>query len=217
MKRPVVFDLDGTLVDSRQDIVAAANYVRTQAGLEPLPIAVVSGFVGDGARYLIAHVLGLDVGDASVQEHLDVFLDFYAAHAVDHTTLMPGAREVMDALAPARSLGLCTNKSRRTTLCVLDGLGITERFSAIVAGGDTAQNKPHPAPLLYIAERLGVPAPELVMVGDGPQDILAARAAGALGIGVRGGILPFERLAAASPDVLLDDLSELPAFLQGLD
>jgi len=217
MKRPVVFDLDGTLVDSRQDIVAAANYVRTQAGLEPLPIAVVSGFVGDGARYLIAHVLDLEVGDASVQEHLDVFLDFYAAHAVDHTTLMPGASEVMDALAPARALGLCTNKSRRTTLCVLDGLGITERFSAIVAGGDTAQNKPHPAPLLYIAERLGVPAPELVMVGDGPQDILAARAAGALGIGVRGGILPFERLAAASPDVLLDDLSELPAFLQGLD
>jgi phosphoglycolate phosphatase len=214
--RPVVFDLDGTLVDSKQDIVVAANYVRQAAGLDSLPDTVVAGFVGDGARYLIGCVLGLEPSDAAVTPHLEVFLDYYTDHAVDHTTLMPGVEDVLAAL-PGRKLALCTNKSRRTTLAVLRGLGIEDRFDAIVAGGDTPKNKPSADPLLLVAELLGAPAERLVMVGDGPQDILAARAVGAYGVGVRGGILPFERLAAASPDIVLDDLSELPALLARLD
>jgi len=214
--RPVVFDLDGTLVDSRQDIVVAANHVRQAAGREPLPDSVVAGFVGDGARYLIACVLGLEPSDPAVSPHLDVFLDYYTDHAVDHTTLMPGASEVLAAMS-GRKVALCTNKSRRTTLAVLSGLGITDRFDAIVSGGDTPKNKPSPDPLLLVAELLGVSAEELVMVGDGPQDILAARAVRAYGVGVRGGILPIERLVAAAPDVLLDDLTELPALLTRLD
>lgn len=216
-KRPVVFDLDGTLVDSRQDIVVAANYVRKQAGLEPLPDDIVAGFVGDGARYLIAQIFGIEGSDARVDGYLETFLEYYEAHAVDHTLLMPGAVEVMDELGQGRALALCTNKSRRTTLAVLTGLGIEGRFQVIVAGGDTAQNKPSGEPLLLAARQLGVPAERLIMVGDGPQDILSARAVGALGVGVRGGILPFERLAAASPDVLLTDLSELPALVARLD
>jgi phosphoglycolate phosphatase len=214
--RPVVFDLDGTLVDSKQDIVVAANHVRQKAGLEPLPDAVVAGYVGDGARYLVASVLGLDLGDAAVSPHLDVFLDYYTDHAVDFTTLMPGVLEVLARL-PGRRLAVCTNKSRRTTLAVLDGLGIAERFDAIVAGGDTPKNKPSADPLLKMAELLDVSAERLIMVGDGPQDILAARAVGAYGVGVRGGILPFERLAASNPDVVLGDLSELPALIERLD
>jgi phosphoglycolate phosphatase len=214
--RPVVFDLDGTLVDSKQDIVVAANHVLEAAGREALPDAVVAGYVGDGARYLIGCVLGLDPSDPAVTPHLDVFLDYYTDHAVDHTTLMPGALEVLGAMS-GRKVALCTNKSRRTTLAVLDGLGITDRFDAIVAGGDTPKNKPSPDPLLLAAELLGASAADLVMVGDGPQDILAARAVGAYGVGVRGGILPIERLVAAAPDVVLDDLSELPALLMRLD
>lgn len=215
-KRPVVFDLDGTLVDSRQDIADAANHVRSSAGLTPLPDAVVAGFVGDGARYLVGAVLGLDPADAAVSAHLDVFLDYYAEHAVVHTTLMPGAEEVLTRLVGHR-IALCTNKSRRTTLLVLEGLGILDRFEAIVAGGDTTLNKPSGEPLLRVAQLLGVSAERLVMVGDGPQDILAAHAVGALGVGIRGGILPFERLAAASPDVVLDDLWQLPGLLAGLE
>src|SRR6478735_902065 len=152
----------------------------------------------------------------AVLPHLDVFLDYYTDHAVDHTTLMPGASEVLAAMS-GRKVALCTNKSRRTTLAVLSGLGITDRFDAIVSGGDTPKNKPSPDPLLLVAELLGVSAEELVMVGDGPQDILAARAVRAYGVGVRGGILPIERLVAAAPDVLLDDLTELPALLTRLD
>jgi len=214
--RPVVFDLDGTLVDSRQDIVVAANHVRQAAGLDPLPDGVVAGFVGDGARCLIACVLGLEPSDPAVSPHLDVFLDYYTDHAVDHTTLMPGVPAVLAAMM-GRQVALCTNKSRRTTLAVLDGLGITDRFDAIVAGGDTPKNKPSPDPLLLVAELLGASAERLVMVGDGPQDILAARAVGAYAVGVRGGILPIERLVAAAPDVVLDDLTELPALLTRLD
>lgn len=212
-----MFDLDGTLVDSRQDIVVSANFVRSRAGLEPLPTDVVSGFVGDGARYLIAQVLGFERDDPRVDEHLTVFLDYYEAHAVDHTVLMPGAAEVMAVLGEGRALALCTNKSRRTTLAVLAGLGISERFQVVVAGGDTARNKPSAEPLLLAAEQLGVPPKQLIMVGDGPQDIESARAAGAFGVGIRGGILPLERLLAAAPDVILDDLLELPALVTRLD
>jgi phosphoglycolate phosphatase len=215
-ERPVVFDLDGTLVDSRQDIVVAANHVRTSAGLLPLPAATIEGFVGDGARYLVAAVLGLADSDPSVLPQLDVFLDYYTEHAVDHTTLMPGAEAVLADLL-GRRVALCTNKSRRTTLAVLKGLGLLDRFEVIVAGGDTASNKPSGEPLLRVAELMGVHAERLVMVGDGPQDILAARAVGAFGVGVRGGILPFERLAEAMPDAVLADLSELPALLAELD
>lgn len=211
-----MFDLDGTLVDSRRDIVVAANHVRQAAGLSPLPDDVVAGYVGDGARYLVAHVMEVPQEDPSVERHLASFLDYYEAHAVDYTVLMPHAEEVMAALAD-RPLALCTNKSRRTTLAVLDGLGISARFRVVVAGGDTIQNKPSAEPLLLAAEQLGVQPAELIMVGDGPQDIEAARAAGAFGVGLRGGILPIERLLAASPQALLDDLSELPALVRELD
>lgn len=215
-KRPVVFDLDGTLVDSRRDIVVAANYVRKSGGLPPLPEDEVAGFVGDGARYLIQHVMGLSANDGSLDQHLATFLDFYAEHAVDHTVLMPHAASALDALGD-RPLALCTNKSRRTTLAVLEGLGLDGRFQVVVAGGDTARNKPSADPLLLVARELGVSPSQLVMVGDGPQDIESARAAGAYGVGVRGGILPIERLLAASPDALLDDLSQLPALVGQLD
>jgi 2-phosphoglycolate phosphatase len=215
-KRPVVFDLDGTLVDSRRDIVVAANHVRQSAGLPALPDEVVAGFVGDGARYLIENVMGLDRGDPNVDRHLAAFLDYYEAHAVDHTVLMPHAEAAMDALAD-RPLALCTNKSQRTTLAVLDGLGIAQRFRVVVAGGDTAQNKPSAEPLLLVARELGVEPRDLVMVGDGPQDIESARAAGAFGVGVRGGILPIERLVASAPSALLEDLSQLSALVEELD
>jgi phosphoglycolate phosphatase len=211
----VVFDLDGTLVDSGRDIVEAANHALEKAGLSRLPHAELESYVGDGAPLLMARAAKLDVKDPKTAQMVADFLDYYAEHPIDHTGVMPGALEALDALEKY-ALGICTNKPRRTSIAVLRGLGLEARFKGVVAGDDLPQRKPDPAMVHEAARQLSVLVAEVVMVGDGPQDVLAGRAAGALTVGVRGGIQAFERLAAAEPDVMIDTLAELPAAISRL-
>jgi phosphoglycolate phosphatase len=211
----VVFDLDGTLVDSRRDIAEAANHALEKAGLARLPHPELESYVGDGAPLLMARAARVDVKDPKTALMVADFLDYYAAHPIDHTNVMPGTLEALDALA-AFALGVCTNKPRRTSVAVLKGLGLEPRFKGVVAGDDLPQRKPDPAMVHETARRLGVPVTEVVMVGDGPQDVLSGRAAGALTVGVKGGIQALERLAASEPDVMIDTLAELPAVIAAL-
>jgi 2-phosphoglycolate phosphatase len=209
----VVFDLDGTLVDSRADIAAAANYALSRHGLTALSEAEIGGFVGDGARKLILRAASLPTDAALVEPLLAAFLDYYAKHACVRTTLMPGAREALDALRPL-PLALLTNKPRRVTDALLDELGLAARFCSIIAGGDLEVIKPDPATLFELARRLGVPATSLVMVGDGPQDIECGRRAGVFTVGVAGGFVAPERLVASRPDRFIGSLHELPRLLE---
>jgi len=211
----IVFDLDGTLVDSRRDIAEAANHALELRGFAKLSHSELESYVGDGAPLLMARAARLDPSDARTQDLVDDFLDYYTAHAIDYTTLMPGALSALEALSD-RALAVCTNKPRRTTLAVLRGLGLEPRFRGVVAGDDLPQKKPHPAMVHEAARKLGLSAKGVVMVGDGPQDVLSGRAAGALTVGVRGGIQAFERLAAAEPDIIIDTLAELPQALERL-
>jgi phosphoglycolate phosphatase len=142
-------------------------------------------------------------------------LDYYAANPIAHTELMPGARAALDGLSEY-PLGVCTNKPRRTSMAVLQGLKLDACFSGIVAGDDLPQRKPDPAMVHETARRMGVLSREVVMVGDGPQDVLAGRAAGAYTVGVRGGIQAYDRLEASGPDVIIDSLAELPDVVSGL-
>lgn len=211
----VVFDLDGTLVDSRRDIAEAANHALQKAGLPRLPHDELESYVGDGAPLLMARAARIDVTDSKTQLMVADFLDYYAEHPIDHTLPMPGALAALDALS-ALPLGICTNKPRRTSVAVLRGLALEGRFKGVVAGDDLPQRKPDPAPMHEVARQLGVSIAEVVMVGDGPQDVRSGRAAGAFTIGVRGGIQAFERLAASEPDLLIDTLAELPDALSRL-
>lgn len=211
----IAFDLDGTLIDSRRDIAGAIAHMLEVAGRPPLSEETILGFVGDGARHLVASVLELPIDSPAVDAHLDVFIEHYTAHPVARTTLMPGAREVLEELSDF-PLALCTNKARRTTDAVLAGLHLTRHFRVVVAGDDTAHRKPHPAPLERVAGELGVPPTSLVMVGDGPQDVECGYAVGAYTVGLEGGILPLERLLAARPQSLLASLHELPALVRKL-
>jgi phosphoglycolate phosphatase len=213
--RGVVFDLDGTLVDSCRDIAEAANHALEKAGLPRLPHDELESYVGDGAPLLMARAARSDVKDAKTQSMVADFLDYYAEHPLDHTALMPGAREALDALG-SYALGVCTNKPRRTSVAVLRGLGLEARFKGIVAGDDLPQRKPDPAMVHEAARKLGVPVAEVVMVGDGPQDVLSGRAAGAYTVGVRGGIQALERLVASEPDIIIDTLFELPEAISRL-
>lgn len=211
----VVFDLDGTLVDSRRDIAEAANYALEKAGLQRLPHDELESYVGDGAPLLMARAARLEVTDLKTAAMVADFLDYYAEHPIDHTTVMPGGLAALEALREL-PLGVCTNKPRRTSLAVLRGLDLEARFKGLVAGDDLPKRKPDPAMVLESARLLGVPVQSIVMVGDGPQDVLSGRAAGAFTIGVRGGIQALERLTASAPDLIIDTLAELPDALSQL-
>jgi 2-phosphoglycolate phosphatase len=214
----VVFDLDGTLVDSRADILAATNFALMRHGFPPRSEREVVSFIGDGASNLILRATGLehDPDPTRVMPVLSSFVERYTRFPCVETRLMPGALEALEALDDV-PLALLTNKPRPTTEAVLAALGMRERFCCVVAGGDLPVIKPDPRPLLEIAHFLGVTTASLVMVGDGPQDVECGRRAGAHTVGVRGGIAAQERLTASQPDCLIDSLYDLTEVVRSLN
>jgi phosphoglycolate phosphatase len=214
VRRPeaVAFDLDGTLIDSRLDIAAACNHVLVEAGWAPLDAAVIATFVGDGVRALVSRAFGLPLDYPDLDPLERAFVARYAAHAVEQTTWMPGALQAADALR-GMPLAVVTNKARSVTLAVLKALHAGDRFAFVYAGGD-GPLKPRPEPVLAVARALGVPVEALWVVGDGDQDVLSARAAGAVAIAVLGGFTAEARLRACLPDAVLPSLAELPALVR---
>jgi len=209
----VVFDLDGTLIDSRLDIASSANHALGAHGLATLSVSEISSYVGDGARLLLARAARLEPNAPALDALLATFVAHYLEHPTDHTQLLPGAREVLAQLGHL-PLALCTNKPRAIADRVLANLRLADAFQVVVGGGDLAKNKPDPLPLWHIARALGREPSELVMVGDGAQDIACAKAAGAHSVGVEGGMQAREQLLASEPAVLLASLFELPAALE---
>ncbi|UQA63609.1 HAD-IA family hydrolase [Polyangium aurulentum] len=211
-----MFDLDGTLIDSRGDIVAAINHALVTTGRPPQPAQVIVRFVGDGARTLCARAAKLPEDATETDELMKLFLEYYAAHPLDFTRWSVGALEAIETLSEMEnmSLGILTNKHRSTTDVVLQSLGIADRFHVIVAGGDMPEKKPDPAPLLHAANKLGSPPGAVVMVGDGVQDVMCARRAGTWAVAVESGFSPVETLIQAGPDVTVKDLSMLPGIVQ---
>ena len=210
--RAIVFDLDGTLFDTSVDIVQAMNYAFSSTGRTPLEPAAFLQFVGDGARLLCAGAAGLPEDAPEVDTLVEAYVRYYVAHPLDHTRFMPGTRSALEQLKHYQC-AICTNKPRAATEAVLNKLELADRFVTIVAGGDMPEKKPNPKPVLEIAARLGLAPAQLVVVGDGPQDVEAGRGAGARTVGIIGTIVSEERLRAAGPDVLLDSMDELPSVM----
>lgn len=208
----VVFDLDGTLIDSFPDIRAACNHTLERLGRPALTDPVIRSFVGRGSRRLVASALGVTPEDDLVNEALAIFLDYYEAHPLDHTEPRPGALELLELLG-TRSMAICTNKPARITARVVEALGWKTRFGAVIAGGDAPALKPDPRPVELACEKIGVSPHQSIMVGDGAEDVLAARAAGAFSVAVLGGFPREELVRGAEPDWLVADLFELQARL----
>ena len=187
MARLVVFDLDGTLVDSARDIAASVNAAleRLAPASPHVPLERVIGFVGDGARVLIERVLrhqGLALEPDAV---LPVYLECYRERLLDTTRLYPGIEDALAGLAAKGcTLAVLTNKPGDMSRTMLDRLGVASRFARIRGGGDTRTRKPDPAGLVSLAAELDAAIAETWMVGDSVTDVQTARAAGARAAGV---------------------------------
>ncbi len=162
----LVFDLDGTLIDSRRDITTAINRTRQGYGLPPLTLEHVVTMVGEGARVLIERAMGPDVPPDRIDEALAVYLGHYRQVCLDETRPYPGIEEMLEALATVYPMALLSNKGEELSRIVLRGLGLDRWFGEILGGDSLPTRKPDPSGLRLLAERLGVPPESLLMVGD---------------------------------------------------
>lgn len=204
----LVFDLDGTLVDSQRDLTQAVNATRAWMGLAPLPQENVSRYVGNGAPVLVQRALP-DASEEDWSRGLQYFLEYYREHMLDSTTLYPGVREALDQLHGAGvPLAVLTNKPIRFTLQMLEGLQLDLHFFRVYGGNSFPEKKPNPMGLDALIAEACAARERTVMVGDSAVDVETARNAGVRACGVRWGFQP-ETFGASPPDFLIDDLREL--------
>jgi len=211
--KAALFDLDGTLIDSKKDIAAAANAARLHLGLPALPLEKVTQYIGWGIEHL--NRMSLETEDpVRLAEGLEVLKSHYRDHIVEQTLVFPFVRELLDFLkGRGVRMGLVSNKPHEFTLLTLQKLDLSRYFEAVLGAEATPNKKPHPEPLLTALRRLGAGPEGSVMIGDSPVDVQAARAAGmAVGI-VSHGFVAKEKLNEADPDWLVDSLKDFIEIL----
>ena len=210
--RALIFDLDGTLIDSKLDLALSINATLENMGREALPHEAIFGMVGSGASVLVQRALGLkDVTNAEVETGLAYFLSYYRSHMLDNTTAYPGVREGL-ALLEEYPMAVLTNKPANFSRAILDGLGLSRYFRFIYGGNSFEQKKPHPMGVKTLLRELASQPKEAMIVGDSEIDIQTARNSGIWACGVTYG-LGTESLKKFPPDLMLDSLTELPAHL----
>ena len=209
----LIFDLDGTLIDSKRDLVNSVNASRAHLGLPPLAEETVSSYVGNGAPVLIQRSLGPDASKSDVKKALDYFLQYYRDHMVDHTVLYPGVRESLDRFqAAGMRLAVLTNKPVRISEAICEALGVGGHFFRIYGGNSFEQKKPHPVGIDKLIEESGADREQTWMVGDSDVDIRTARNARVKACGVTYGLRP-ESLASDPPDLLVDRMEQLADYV----
>ena len=215
----VIFDLDGTLIDSRLDLVHSVNAALRHIGRPELPDDVIASYVGDGAPVLIQRALGgEEVDEALVRKGLEFFLSYYRAHKLDHTTVYPGVAAALAAIqnlaAPSsngspRKLAVLSNKPVIPSKAIIDALGLGQFFSQVYGGNSFGTKKPDPEGARRLLKEYGVQPQQAAIIGDSHVDVNTGRNAGMVTVGVTYGFAP-HTLQDEPPDVLVDHPSELP-------
>ena len=210
----ILFDLDGTLIDSAPDLAGACNDMRRERGLEPVPYERLRAMVGSGARGMVGAGFGVAPADAGYAELRDEFLRRYEARMTQETRVFADVTALLARLAEERiAWGIVTNKATRFAAPLVAALGLADAAGALVCGDTTAHSKPHPEPLLEAARRLGVAPGACVYVGDDRRDVDAGRAAG-----MRTVVAAWGYLGAGDPPAAwaADAIIAGPAELMGL-
>ncbi len=211
--RLLVFDLDGTLIDSRLDLIHSVNATLRHIGRPELAGDVVASYVGDGAPALMRRALGDTDDEALLRKALEYFLGYYRVHKLDHTTVYEGIPEVLSQLAhPSnglrRSMAVLSNKPVNPSRDIVRALGLGDFFLCVYGGNSFTTKKPDPLGVWTILRESGVAAHEALMIGDSSVDVLTGRNAGLWTCGVTYGFAP-QTLENASPDVVVESPREL--------
>jgi phosphoglycolate phosphatase len=215
----LIFDLDGTLIDSRQDLVNSVNAALRSLGRDELPSDQIAAMVGDGAPVLVRRALGDTVDEALLRRGLEFFLSYYREHKLDYTRLYDGIPEALEILqgvnGARRVMAVLTNKPVNPSRAIVDALGIADKFVSVYGGNSFETKKPDPLGIHTILAETGVRPEEAVMIGDSAVDILTGRAAGTWTCGVTYGFAP-HTLVETPGDAIVDTPAELAAFLSPL-
>ena len=207
--RLIIFDLDGTLADTQEDLAGAVNATRAWVGLPPLDLSGIRAALGEGAKVLIERTVPFE---GPVEEPLRYFIGWYGTHYAERTRLYPGVVEVLEATRD-RLRAVVTNKPERISRKILQALGVAEHFVEVIGGDTLPVRKPDPAAVLALLRRHAVPPGEVLVVGDSPVDIATARAAGVKVAVVDSGYADPVALKAAGANFLFPDLAGVGRLL----
>jgi len=209
----LIFDLDGTLIDSKLDLVHSVNAMRGMMSLPAIGEEIVASYVGNGAPVLVRRALGPAASEADAERALQYFLAYYRDHMLDNTRLYPGVREALDRLHAAGSkMAILTNKPVAFSQAMIGALDLTDHFFRVYGGNSFNQKKPNPIGIVKLMEESSVPRESTIMVGDSYVDVRTARAACVKACGVSYGFQP-ETFAQDPPDLLVDDMNQLADFV----
>ncbi len=218
--RLVIFDLDGTLVDSRLDLANSVNGMLRHFGRPELPIDTIASYIGDGAPMLVRRALGDPDDEIYLKQALEFFITYYRAHKLDTTKLYPGIQEALPAMRVMgngvgleRRMAVLSNKPVNPSRGIVEALGLAAFFTQVYGGNSFPTKKPDPLGALTLARENSVEPGQTLIVGDSDIDVLTARNAGMWSCGVTYGFSPHS-LEQAPPDVLVNSPRELPFIFQ---
>lgn len=215
----LLFDLDGTLIDSAPEIQEALSHLLEERGLEPVSVDQVKMFIGDGSARLVERgyaANGITLDTAESKAATARYIEIYTDVKPDPATIFPGVRETLDSLRQAgHVLALCTNKPQAITKAILSDFGMAGLFGAVCGGDTLGTRKPSPEPLLWALDQLGQTPANGIMVGDNANDVAAARAAGVPVVAVSYGY-PRMPVAELKADLVIDRFADLPDALANL-
>ncbi len=219
-KKLIIFDLDGTLIDSVPDLAAAVNHMLTELGYRAYDEHLIRLWVGNGAQTLVKRALS---GSVSIDETIDethfmqalnIFLTHYSKNLALHTKAYENVVTTLQQLQKrGYRLAIVTNKPVEFVSPILEALSLQQYFEYFIGGDSLPERKPHPMPLLHVCEKLGTTVDEAVMIGDSKNDLLAANAAHMQSIGVTYGYNYDEEISVYDPDIIVDDFAELLKYL----
>ena len=211
--RALIFDLDGTLIDSQRDLIRSVNAMLLDMGREQLHEDTISGYIGHGAPQLVGRALGDNATEAERERALKFFLAYYEDHKMDSTCAYPGVPDALERLA-AFPMAILTNKPVRVSKRILEELGLAKYFRAVYGGNSFASKKPDPLGAQTILREFGVAPAEAILIGDSEVDVRTARNAGTLAAAVNYGFGTHDRTACPA-DLYLDRLTDLVPLLVG--
>ncbi len=213
----LIFDLDGTLIDSRQDLANSVNAMLRHFSRPELPGDVIASYIGNGAPMLVRRSLGDPDDESFVQDAILYFMAWYREHKLDHTYVYEGIIESLDAICQSRNgrpvkMAVLSNKPVGPSRAIVDALGLGKYFFQVYGGNSFHTKKPDPAGAQALLEEAGTKPEETIIIGDSDVDVLTARNAGIYSVGVTYGLAP-HTLEDALPDVLIDKPHELATLL----